>query len=174
MEVYVIVSRTSTFASVQPPSTTSTSTGSGWPTSTGDPNCFDGSNYDGTVNGNFLILCDTDLPGFNLEAVPAIDLTECIEDCSSYVPGGNGDQCVAIEYDIVSYSSIKEVYAHVLQLAIENPCKLKSGIGIVNRGGNLFAQAAILYGIPGAPPIVFGTPTSSGGPVSTTTAGTTA
>jgi hypothetical protein len=108
MSVYVITSRTpsnpsSTLSST--PVTTVGPTGTGFPESTGEPNCFDGSDFDGTINDNYLILCDTGLQGTDLDMVDAADLAECIEDCSSYVPGAQGDQCVAVEYDIVSHAS---------------------------------------------------------------------
>ena len=104
MSIYVIVSRTSTGSSTVQPSVTTTTgpSGTGWPTTTGEPNCFDGSGFDGTVNDNYLILCDTGLPGYDLTAVDAQDLAECIEQCNSFAPGGNGEGCVAVEYDIVS------------------------------------------------------------------------
>jgi hypothetical protein len=104
MSVYVITSRTSpsTSSSVQPSTTSTTSpSGTGYPTTTDDPNCFADNEFDSTVNGNYLILCDTDLPGFDLTATEAMDLQECIAQCGSYAPGGNGDRCVAVEYDIV-------------------------------------------------------------------------
>ncbi len=104
MSIYVIVSRASTGSTTLRPSvaTTTGSSGTGYPTTTGDPNCFDGSGFDGTINNNYLILCDTGLPGFDLTAVDAQDLAECIEQCGSFAPSGNGDRCVAVEYDIVS------------------------------------------------------------------------
>ena len=72
------------------------------PTTTGNPNCYDRSPFDGTVNDNNLILCDTDLPGYDLEAVPASDIAACIDACSSYVPSSQGP-CVAVVFDIVSF-----------------------------------------------------------------------
>ena len=71
------------------------------PTTTGTPNCYDRSPFDGTVNENYLILCDTNLPGYDLEAVAASDIAECIDACSSYPPSSQGT-CVAIAFDIVS------------------------------------------------------------------------
>ena len=71
------------------------------PTTTGTPNCYDRSPFDGTVNDNYLILCDTDLPAYDLAEVPASDIAECISACSSYVPTSQG-LCVAVEFDIVS------------------------------------------------------------------------
>ena len=104
MSIYVIVSRTPTGSSTTLPSGTTTAgpSGTGYPTTTGDANCFDGSGFDGTVNNNYLILCDTGLPGYDLDAVEAQDLAECIEQCGTYAPSRNGDRCVAVEYDIVS------------------------------------------------------------------------
>lgn len=92
-----------TFSDEIPPSTTSSATTSDFPapTSSGTPNCFDGSEFDGTVNSDYLILCDTDLPGSDLDSVPSADIAECIEACNSYVPLGAG-VCVAVEFDIVS------------------------------------------------------------------------
>jgi hypothetical protein len=86
-----------------PTSTASSTTTSDFPapTSTGAPNCFDGSGFDGTVNSDYLILCDTELPGSDLDAVPAADIAECIEACNSYVPTLEG-VCIAVEFDIVS------------------------------------------------------------------------
>ncbi|EXJ73208.1 uncharacterized protein A1O5_02968 [Cladophialophora psammophila CBS 110553] len=109
------------------------------PTTTGTPNCYDRSPFDGTVNNDYLILCDTDLPGFDLDVVPATDIAECIDACSSHVPGSQGP-CVAVEFDI---------------LANTNPCHLKFDIGTVNRGANSFAQAAIVVNRPYSPNIVF-------------------
>lgn len=85
------------------PSSAQLSTSSGYPapTTTGTPNCFDRSPFDGTVNDNYLILCDTELPGYELDAVPASDISQCIEACNSYVPTSAGP-CVAVEFDIVS------------------------------------------------------------------------
>ena len=108
MSIYVIVSRTPTSSSTVLASGTTTTgpSGTGYPTTTGDPNCFDGSEFDGTINNNYLILCDTSLPGYDLDSVDAQDLAECIEECGSYAPSGNGDRCVAVEYDIVSLPSL--------------------------------------------------------------------
>lgn len=107
------------------------------PDSTGIPNCYDRLPFDGTVNGGYLILCDTDLPGFDLEAVDGSDIADCIQACSSYVPSGAG-QCVAVEFDVqASY----------------NGCMLKSNIGVINRGDNQDAQAAILVNEPYSPTI---------------------
>jgi len=98
-------SSTSVSEEIPPSSTASTSLTSDFPapTSTGTPNCFDGAGFDGTVNSDYLILCDTELPGSTLDAVPAADLAECIEACNSYVPTSDGI-CVAVEFDIVSHS----------------------------------------------------------------------
>ncbi|OAL31048.1 hypothetical protein AYO20_08469 [Fonsecaea nubica] len=109
------------------------------PTTTGTPNCFDRSPFDGTVNNDYLILCDTDLPGFDLDAVAASDIAECIDACTSFAPGSQGP-CVAVEFDI---------------LASTDPCHLKFDIGTVSRGANSFAQAAIVVNKPDAPNIVF-------------------
>ena len=104
MSIYVIVSRTPTGSGTGLPSGTTMAgpSGTGFPTTTGDPNCFDSSGFDGTINNNYLILCDTGLPGYDLDAVEAQDLTGCIEQCGAYAPSGNGVRCVAVEYDIVS------------------------------------------------------------------------
>jgi hypothetical protein len=110
MSIYVIIARITPTAtdSVRPSPTMSTSSSVvvGYPTTTGEPNCFFGTGFDGTVNDNFLILCDTDLPDFDLDTVDALNLAECIEQCASYVPGGNGITCVAVEYDIVSVNPV--------------------------------------------------------------------
>jgi hypothetical protein len=72
------------------------------PTSTGAPNCFDRSSFDGTVNDNYLILCNTDLPGYDLEVVPASDIGACRDACNAYVPSAQGP-CVAVAFDHVSH-----------------------------------------------------------------------
>ena len=104
MSVYVIVLRNPARSSTSSVTTATTAgpSGTGYPTTTGEPNCFDASSFDGSVNDNYLILCDTDLPGFDLDAVAAQDLAECIDMCRSTPPGGMGERCVAVEYDLVS------------------------------------------------------------------------
>jgi hypothetical protein len=142
MAVYTIVSRTgSGLSSSSSVATTSTATISLYPspTSTGVPNCYDRSPFDGTVNGGYLILCDTDLPGFNLGPFDGSDIADCIQACSSYLPSGAG-QCVAVEFDVQ---------------ADYNACMLKSNVGVINRGDNQFAQAALLVNEPYAPTIQF-------------------
>lgn len=123
MSIYVIVSRTSptSSTSVQLPATITTvgPTDTGFPTTTGEPNCFDGTDFDGTVNDDYLILCDTGLPGFDLDSVNALDLAECIAACSSYVPGGPGDSCVAVEYDIVSTTIGNSVHSDTSPAGLE-------------------------------------------------------
>ncbi|ETI26648.1 hypothetical protein G647_10409 [Cladophialophora carrionii CBS 160.54] len=94
------------------PSTSASGTAYPAPTTTGTPNCYDRSPFDGTVNDNYLILCDTDLPGYDLDAVPASDMAECVDACRSYVPTSQA-QCVAIEFDILESG---------------NPCHLKYSI----------------------------------------------
>ncbi|KAL2441372.1 hypothetical protein ABEF95_014339 [Exophiala dermatitidis] len=110
-------------------SRSTTTTALSFPTTTGVPNCFDRSPFDGTINDNYLILCDTELPGYDLEAVPANDIADCIDACDAYGPGSEGP-CIALEFDI---------------LASANPCHLKFDINVVNRGANAFAQAAIVF-----------------------------
>ena len=75
------------------------------PTTTGTPNCFDRSPFDGTVNDDFLLLCDTGLPGYELDAVPASDIAECIDACRAYVQTSEVT-CVAVEFDIVSLCQV--------------------------------------------------------------------
>ena len=140
MAVYSIVSRTGPgVSSSLAASSTATISLFPSPTSTGVPNCYDRSPFDGTVNGGYLILCDTDLPGYDLAPYDGSDIADCIAACSSYVPTGAG-QCVAVEFDTQ---------------ATYNACKLKSNIGVINRGDNQYAQAAILVNEPYAPTIQF-------------------
>ena len=140
MAVYSIVSRSGLgISSSLGASSTATISLFPSPTSTGVPNCYDRSPFDGTVNGGYLILCDTDLPGYDLAPYDGSDIADCISACSSYVPTGAG-QCVAVEFDTQ---------------ATYNACKLKSNISIINRGDNQFAQAAILVNEPYAPTIQF-------------------
>jgi hypothetical protein len=144
MAVYSVVSRTgsgvsSSSSAAVAISSTATISLYPSPTSTGIPNCYDRSPFDGTVNGGYLILCDTDLPGYNLGPFDGSDIADCIQACSSYVPSGAG-QCVAVEFDVQ---------------ADYNACMLKSNIGVINRGDNQFAQAAILVNEPYSPTIQF-------------------
>ncbi len=88
-------------SSVPSPSTSGTDYPA--PTTTGTPNCFDRSPFDGTVNDGYLLLCDTSLPGYELDAVPASDIAECIDTCKAYVQTSEVT-CVAVEFDIVSLS----------------------------------------------------------------------
>ncbi|KIY02727.1 uncharacterized protein Z520_01192 [Fonsecaea multimorphosa CBS 102226] len=135
-----VTSSTSGPESSSSPATFSTTTSAyPAPTTTGTPNCYDRSPFDGTVNNNYLILCDTDLPGFDLEVVPASDIADCIAACNSYPPGSQGP-CVAVEFDI---------------LANTDPCHLKFNISTVSRGADSFAQAAILVNQPYSPSVVF-------------------
>lgn len=85
----------------QSASSSISSTASVYPTSTGAPSCDDRSSYDGTVNDNYLILCDTDLPGFDIGSVPASDLADCIGVCNAYTPSSEG-KCVAVTFNSVS------------------------------------------------------------------------
>ena len=107
MSVNQIVTRFPTTPIVDPYSTSTTSTvGSSAstypaPTSTGRPVCGGRSQFDGTVNDNYLILCETPLPGFDITTIAAVDLADCIEECSSMRPE-NGMQCVAVEFNPVS------------------------------------------------------------------------
>ncbi|OAP58704.1 hypothetical protein AYL99_07794 [Fonsecaea erecta] len=126
------------------------------PTTTGTPNCYDRSPFDGTVNNGYLILCDTDLPGFDLDVVAASDIAECIDACNSYVPGSQGP-CVAVAFDI---------------LADTDPCHLKYDIGTVNRGADSFAQTAIVVNEPYSPDIVFSDTGISSSTTSTTESST--
>jgi hypothetical protein len=82
--------------------TSATSTAYPAPTTTGTPSCYDRSPYDGTVNDNYLILCDTDLPGIDLDKVSAANIADCIDQCSSYTTS-SGAQCVAAEFDTVGW-----------------------------------------------------------------------
>jgi hypothetical protein len=77
-----------------------------YPTSTGTPNCLDRSPFTGTVNGGYLILCDTALPGYELAQVNGASLSDCITACTSYLAPFTPQQepCVAVEYDQVSPS----------------------------------------------------------------------
>jgi hypothetical protein len=76
-----------------------------YPTSTGTPNCLDRSPFSGTVNGGYLILCDTALPGYDLAQVNGANLADCIAACNSYVASSSpqNEPCVAVEYDEVSF-----------------------------------------------------------------------
>ncbi|KAL6240831.1 hypothetical protein RBB50_012246 [Rhinocladiella similis] len=129
------VSYSSTLASAPSP----TSSEYPAPTTTGTPNCYDRSPFDGTVNNDYLILCDTNLPGSDLQRVPASNIAECIDECNSYIPSSQGP-CVAVAFDI---------------LAPENPCTLKYNISDVSRGADSFSQAAVLVNQPYSPEIVF-------------------
>jgi hypothetical protein len=108
MTVYEIVARASTTPIVVPSETSSTSTTSALsifsgypaPTSTGTPDC-DVIGYDGTVNDDYLILCDTALPGTTLDVSNAVSLEQCIDYCKTYL-ATNGPACVGVEYDSVS------------------------------------------------------------------------
>ncbi|KIW43362.1 uncharacterized protein PV06_04473 [Exophiala oligosperma] len=115
------------------------------PTTTGIPNCYDRSPFDGTVNNDYLILCDTDLPGYDIQRVSASNIADCIDECNSYIPSSQGP-CVAIAFDI---------------LAPANPCALKYNISDVFRGADSFSQAAILVNQPYSPEIVFAEPPTS-------------
>ena len=74
------------------------------PTTTGPPNCYDRSPYDGTVNGGYLILCNTDLSGNTLAIESGNSLYDCIQQCNSFPPEQYPGRCAAVEYDIVSPS----------------------------------------------------------------------
>ncbi len=87
----------------------STTPGYPAPTTTGTPNCYDRSPYDGTVNDDYLILCDTDLSGYDLERVAASNIAECIDQCNSYIPSSQGP-CVAVAFDIVSAALSRQKY----------------------------------------------------------------
>jgi hypothetical protein len=82
--------------------TSATSSAYPAPTTTGAPSCYDRSPYDGTVNDNYLVLCDTDLPGIDLDKVSAANIADCIAQCSSYTTS-SGAQCVAVEFDTVGW-----------------------------------------------------------------------
>ena len=109
MQVYTIVNRgggqTSVSSSSNPPTTTMPALFPS-PTSTGIPNCFDRSPFDGTVNSGYLILCNTDLSGYDLASVAGNSVSDCINACNSYPPQQSPGQCVAVEYDIVSEQCI--------------------------------------------------------------------
>ncbi|KAK4934832.1 hypothetical protein LTR10_024000 [Elasticomyces elasticus] len=115
------------------------STVSAYPTSTGPPSCNDRSPYDGTVNDNYLILCDTDLPGYDITSVPASDIADCIGACNAYV-ASSGGMCVAITFNSSTAT---------------DPCTLKAQVGAVDRGADAFVQAAIVVNEPYAPTVVF-------------------
>ncbi|KAI1620798.1 hypothetical protein EDD37DRAFT_133238 [Exophiala viscosa] len=83
-------------------SASTSSTVSAYPTSTGPPSCDDRSSYDGTVDDGYLILCDTDLPGYDLLSVPASDLADCIGTCNSYVTSSDAI-CLAVTYNSVCF-----------------------------------------------------------------------
>lgn len=104
MSVFVIVFRSPSTPITGPvESTTSTSSASSVqppaPSSTGDPVCGPNNAFDGTVNNNFLILCDTTLSGSEINVVTASSLAECISDCRSYPPESQR-VCVAVEYSV--------------------------------------------------------------------------
>jgi hypothetical protein len=111
MTVYEIVARASTTPVVVPSETSSTTgaltTASGYPapTSTGTPDC-DVAGYDGTVNDDYLILCDTALPGTNLDVSYAASLVQCIDYCNTYL-APSGPACVGVEYDSVRIRSLQ-------------------------------------------------------------------
>ena len=134
--------------------TTSFSAIATYPTSTGTPNCSDRSPFSGTLNGGYLILCDTALPGYTLAQANGTDLADCITACTNYVNIYPSDPCVAVEYDPTTI----------------NQCTLKSNIGVVSTGGDAIAQAAILVDAQYAPSITFSTVSSA---MSSTTMGTT-
>jgi hypothetical protein len=75
-----------------------------YPASSGTPNCLDRSPFSGTVNGDYLILCDTALPGYDIAQANGASLADCISACNSYVASSSPQQepCVAVEYDQVS------------------------------------------------------------------------
>jgi hypothetical protein len=113
MSVYVIVSRAPTnpvTGPVQSTTTTvlATSTGFPVPTSTGNPVCNPGSPFDGTVNDNYLILCDTSVAGSDLNVLQASELSDCISKCRSYAPESQ-KTCVAVEYDSVSRTALPRI-----------------------------------------------------------------
>jgi hypothetical protein len=89
---------TSTFSTSPITATTS------YPASSGTPNCLDRSPFSGTVNGDYLILCDTALPGYDIAQANGASLADCISACNSYVASSSPQQepCVAVEYDQVS------------------------------------------------------------------------
>ncbi|KAK5232411.1 hypothetical protein LTR47_006624 [Exophiala xenobiotica] len=146
-------------SSNSPNSAPMSSTTSGYPapTTTGTPNCYDRSPYDGTVNDDYLILCDTDLSGYDLERVAASDIADCIDQCNSFIPSSQGP-CVAVAFDI---------------LADTNPCALKYNISEVYRGADEFSQAAVLVNQPYSPEIVFADTSSSSSASSTDASSTT-
>ena len=81
--------------------TSTTTTDYPAPTSSGRPLCNNNSPFDGTVNNDYLILCNTALPGSDLAAVSATDFASCIEQCSSFT-SRDGQPCVAVTYQAVS------------------------------------------------------------------------
>ena len=85
-----------------------------YPTSTGTPNCLDRSPFTGTINAGYLILCDTDLPGYDLAQVNGANLADCIAACNSYVasPSSQQEPCVAVEYDEVGLGSTYHYGTH--------------------------------------------------------------
>ena len=104
-------SSTSTTTSVsQVSASMTTSSATGPPTTTGTPNCSDGTNYDGSVNGGYLIQCETNLTGSNFMVVDASSLAECIADCSAAESQPSGS-CVAVVYDIVSSIVTSETFS---------------------------------------------------------------
>lgn len=118
MSVFEIVSRSPT-TPVTDPNPTSTTGAAGnpsvtisptrgfdypAPTSTGTPTCQNKPAFDGTVNGVYLILCDTALTGTDLTSYNTADLASCIQQCSSFPPE-SGKPCVAVEYYPVSRST---------------------------------------------------------------------
>jgi hypothetical protein len=77
---------------------------------------LDRSPFAGTVNGGYLILCDTALPGYDLTQVNGESLADCIAACNSYAVSSSPQQlpCVAVEYDQVSFdpTSIQQTGAN--------------------------------------------------------------
>jgi hypothetical protein len=107
----------STGSTSSPPSTSASTTSSitattSYPTSTGTPNCLDRSPFTGTVNGGYLILCDTALPGYDLTQAIGGSLADCIAACNSYIASSSPQRqpCVAVEYDQVSFDPASDRY----------------------------------------------------------------
>jgi hypothetical protein len=164
MAVYSIVggpgagSATSAMSTTEGPVTTSggnsstaattatTSSVTSYVTSTGVPNCYDRSPFDNTVNGGYLVLCNTALPRFDLMTANGTNLAECIAACNARSSGPASDVCVAVTFDITASS---------------NQCRLKNNIGVVNAGAEDLSEAAIIVTGAYATQIVFASAVST-------------
>lgn len=161
MVVYSIVSRsgpsstmtgmytttgTGSAGQVNSSATATTSSMTAYATSTGLPNCFDRSPFDRTINGGYLILCNTALLGNDLMSANGTNLAECIAACNAQSTGPAGKVCVAVTFDITTS---------------RDQCRLKNNIGVVDAGANDLSEAAIIVTGAYAPQIMFTTAAST-------------